>query len=185
MNNFVKLKSEKLQVIKSKCRPDSLVQGLSCLLHRNQRGNTKMALWERELTVAESLSCARDSARSCAWPPLWPLWQLVAPAVQSPSHVWLCNPTDCGPPGSSVHGILQARILELIAIFSSRGSSQSSDRTHDFSIGNQIYHPATWEVRCGSYYLQFCNWIQGHLVDRWPSQNSNHVLFIHLFKMTY
>ena len=28
------------------------------------------------------------------------------------SHVWLCNPMDCSPPGSSVHGILQARILE-------------------------------------------------------------------------
>ena len=27
------------------------------------------------------------------------------------SHVWLCNPMDCSPPGSSVHGILQARIL--------------------------------------------------------------------------
>ena len=66
MNNFVKLKSENFQLIKGKCRPDSLVQGVSCLLHRNQRGNTKLALWERELTVAESLSRARDSARSCA-----------------------------------------------------------------------------------------------------------------------
>ena len=33
------------------------------------------------------------------------------------------TPLDCGPPGSSVHGILQARILEWIATFSSRGSS--------------------------------------------------------------
>ena len=33
----------------------------------------------------------------------------------------LCNPTDCSPPGSSVHGILQARILEWVAISSSRG----------------------------------------------------------------
>ena len=35
----------------------------------------------------------------------------------------LCNPMDCSPPGSSVHGILQARILEWVAISSSRGSS--------------------------------------------------------------
>ena len=35
----------------------------------------------------------------------------------------LCNPIDCSPPGSSVHGILQARILEWIAIPFSRGSS--------------------------------------------------------------
>ena len=41
----------------------------------------------------------------------------------------LCNPMDCSPPGSSVHGILQASILEGIAISSSRGSSQPRDRT--------------------------------------------------------
>ena len=35
----------------------------------------------------------------------------------------LCNPLDCKPPGSSVHGILQARILEWVAISFSRGSS--------------------------------------------------------------
>ena len=34
-----------------------------------------------------------------------------------------CNPMDCSPPGSSVHGILQARILEWVAISFSRGSS--------------------------------------------------------------
>ena len=37
------------------------------------------------------------------------------------SHVRVCNPMDCSPPGSSVHGILQARILEWVAISSSKG----------------------------------------------------------------
>ena len=41
----------------------------------------------------------------------------------------LCNPIDCSPPGSSVHGILQARILEWVAVSFSRGSSQPRDRT--------------------------------------------------------
>ena len=41
----------------------------------------------------------------------------------------LCNPMDCSPPGSSVHGILQARILEWVAISFSRGSSQPRDQT--------------------------------------------------------
>ena len=36
----------------------------------------------------------------------------------------LCDPTDCSLPGSFVHGILQARILEWVAISFSRGSSQ-------------------------------------------------------------
>ena len=35
----------------------------------------------------------------------------------------LCDPIDYSLPGSSVHGILQARILEWVAMFSSRGSS--------------------------------------------------------------
>ena len=37
-------------------------------------------------------------------------------------HGQLCDPTDCSPPGFSVHGILQARILEWVAKSSSRGS---------------------------------------------------------------
>ena len=40
-----------------------------------------------------------------------------------------CDPMDCSPPGSSVHGIIQARILEWVAISSSRGSSQPKDQT--------------------------------------------------------
>ena len=56
----------------------------------------------------------------------------------------LCNPMDCSPPGSSVHGILQARILEWIAIPSSRGSSQPSDQTHISHISSTgrwvLYH---------------------------------------------
>ena len=36
----------------------------------------------------------------------------------------LCDPTDCSPPGSSVHGVLQARILEWVAISFSRGSTR-------------------------------------------------------------
>ena len=39
----------------------------------------------------------------------------------------LCDTMDCSPPGSSVHGILQARILERVAVPSSRGSPQSRD----------------------------------------------------------
>ena len=41
----------------------------------------------------------------------------------------LCNPMDCSPPGSSVHGISQARIQEWVAIPSSRRSSRPRDQT--------------------------------------------------------
>ena len=44
------------------------------------------------------------------------------------SHVWLfCNLMDCSPPGSSVHGIFQVRILESVAISRPRGSSGPRD----------------------------------------------------------
>ena len=44
------------------------------------------------------------------------------------SCLTLCNPMDCRPPGSSVHRILQARIVEWVAMPSSRVSSQPRDR---------------------------------------------------------
>ena len=48
----------------------------------------------------------------------------------------LCDPMDCSPPGSSVHGIFQARSLEWVSISSSRGSSQSRDQT---CVSLQLY----------------------------------------------
>ena len=50
------------------------------------------------------------------------------------SRVWLCNPRDCSPPGSAVHGILQAGILEWVAIPFSRGSSWPRDQTRFFCV---------------------------------------------------
>ena len=62
----------------------------------------------------------------------------------------LCNPVDCSPPGSSVHGMLQARILEWVSMPSSRGSSPPSDRTqvsYVLHTGRRVlYHCATWET---------------------------------------
>ena len=53
----------------------------------------------------------------------------------------LCDPMDCSPPVSSVHGILQASILEWVAIPFSRGSSQARDQTWVSCIGRVIlYH---------------------------------------------
>ena len=63
----------------------------------------------------------------------------------------LCNPLGSGPPGSSVRGISQVRILEGVAIFSSMASSRPRDRTHVSCFGSWIlYHRAIWEARWGS-----------------------------------
>ena len=70
--------------------------------------------------------------------------------VCAQSYPTLCFPMGCSLPGSSVHGILQARILEWVAISSSWGSSQPRDgnRVSCVScIGRRVlYDQATWEA---------------------------------------
>ena len=55
---------------------------------------------------------------------LWVVGSLQEVRAESlQSCLTLCDPRDCSPRGSSVHGIIQARILEWVAMPSSRGSS--------------------------------------------------------------
>ena len=51
----------------------------------------------------------------------------------------LCNPMDCSPPGSPIHGISQARLREWVAIFFSRASSQPRDRTWVSCIAVRLF----------------------------------------------
>ena len=63
------------------------------------------------------------------------------------SCVGLCHPMDCSPPGSSVLGILQARILEWVATSFSRGSSQPRDQARVSCIAGRfltIWATTTW-----------------------------------------
>ena len=76
-------------------------------------------------------------------------WKLVTQSCPT-----LCNSMDCSPPGSSVHGILQVRILEWVAIPFSRGSSQPRDWTHISWITGRFF--TVWEY--ASYlYIQPVN----------------------------
>ena len=69
--------------------------------------------------------------------------------VRAQSRLTLCDPGS--PPGSSVHGIFQARILEWVVISYFRGSSPPRDQTCVSRIGRQIlYHCATWKAQVGS-----------------------------------
>ena len=62
-------------------------------------------------------------------------------------YLTLCDPLDCSPPGSSVHGISQARILVWVAISYARGYFQLRDQTQVSSIPYIarwiLYHCAT------------------------------------------
>ena len=60
-------------------------------------------------------------------------------------HLTLCDPVDCSPPGFSVHGILQARILEWVATSFFRGSSQPRDWTQVSHIVGRCF--SLWATR--------------------------------------
>ena len=64
------------------------------------------------------------------------------------SCLTLCNPMHCSPPGSSVHVVLQARILQCVAISLSKGSSWPRDQTHVsrvFCIAGRFF--TCWAIR--------------------------------------
>ena len=61
----------------------------------------------------------------------------------------LCDPMDCSPPGSSVHGISQASILEWVAISFSKGSSWHRNWTHVSCIDSQF--PYCWATKEAPY----------------------------------
>ena len=74
------------------------------------------------------------------------------------SCLTLRDSMDCSPPGSSVHGILQARILEWVAMPSSRGSFQPRDRTRSpvLQVDSLPSEPPGMHL-----YHQQKNWKQG------------------------
>ena len=64
-------------------------------------------------------------------------WKKESEVAQS--CLTLCNPMDCSPLGSSIHGIFQATILEWVVIFFSSRSSQPRDRTQVSCIAGRLF----------------------------------------------
>ena len=88
----------------------------------------------------------------------------------------LCDPMDCNPPGSSVHGILQARILEWVAIPFSRGSSQLGLNPHLLHWQAEscpLSHLGSPKVKLlgTQLYLTLCNPMDSSLWNS-PGQNT-------------
>ena len=76
------------------------------------------------------------------------LWDILCTCAQS----WqiLCSLMGCSPPGSSLHGIFPAGILEWLAISYSRGPTPPRDQTHVSCIsctGRQILYHITWKSK--------------------------------------
>ena len=78
------------------------------------------------------------------------------------SCLTLCDPMDCSPPGSSVHGILQAGILEWVAIPLSWVSSRPRDRTHVSYLAGRFFttkppgrHPTMLYLKVFFFFFSF------------------------------
>ena len=92
-----------------------------------------------------------------------PLWRQMKWNEVAQSCPTLCEPMDRSPPGSSVHGIFQARILGWVAISFSRGSSRLRDRTQVSLIAGRHFNLWATSRR---------TWREMHL----PSLNNIHTL---------
>ena len=90
----------------------------------------------------------------------------------------LCNPMDCSLPGSSVHGILQARILEWAAMLSSMGSSNPGIKPTSLkspALGGGLFTiSATWEASKTKHVLLVCWWHNSFSPTNWPRRKHNH-----------
>ena len=111
------------------------------------------------------------------------------------SCLTLCNPMDCRWPGPSVHGILQARILEWVARHFSRGSSQPRDRTQVFCIVGGFFvldqfisvqslshvqlFATPWNTACQASLSTTSSWSLLKLTSIESVMPSNHLILCH------
>ena len=74
------------------------------------------------------------------------------------AQLWLCDPVDCSPPGSSLCGIFQVRVLGWIAISFSRGSSWPRDQTWVSCIAGRVmaWYLFKSYILCSSQKYQVC-----------------------------
>ena len=107
-----------------------------------------------------------------------------------------CDPMDCSLPGSSVHGILQARILDWVAVPFSRGSSQLRDRTQvscteansllseplgkpkSTRVGSLSFLQGIFQTQVLNWGLLHCRWILYQLSNTKGSQQKLEIKII-------
>ena len=110
--------------------------------------------FSKERTCTEKKSESKETQSSNAFPGNDFIYHIIKWKSESEvaqSYPTLCDPVDCSPPGSSVHGILQARILEWVSISFSRGSSLPRDRTQVSCIAGRCFN--LWTTREAQYHI--------------------------------
>ena len=99
-------------------------------------------------------------------PPGKPQYTYYTAAKSLQSCLTLCDPMDCSPPGSSVHGILQARTEEWVAISFSRGSSWPRDQTWVSCVAGKFF--TVWATR------EVPNYLSVYQMNQDPSSLPSH-----------
>ena len=94
------------------------------------------------LAYCSKVESLKEESTEALLPPRCPIfpYQRKVKVLFAQSCGTLCDPMNYSPPGSSVHGIFQARILEWVAISFSRGSSQPRDPTWGLLHSRQILY---------------------------------------------
>ena len=108
--------------------------GFECNLIECENWN---AIWKTKIVILfteENLIYWLNSRRNCQF-----VTSLKNESIVAQSCPTLFNPMDCRPPGSSVHGILQARVLEWVVMPFSRGSSWPRDQTWVSCIADRSF----------------------------------------------
>ena len=111
------------------------------------RSSEIIVIWVRMfITSLHTIQCW--SSPQLSLPSFLCVWGLVSQLCLT-----LCDAMDCSPPGSSIHGIFQTRILEWVAISFSRGSSRPRDRTRVSCTAGRFF--TIWATRdsCFPSYL--------------------------------
>ena len=98
---------------------------------------------KRRQTTSEP--CSSKYHKMAAHAHIWSSFIQKRASLVTQSSPILCNPMDCSPPGSSGHGIFQARILEWVSISFSRGSSPPRDQTQVSHIVGRCF--TVWATR--------------------------------------
>ena len=129
------------------------------------------------ISFSRRSSRPRDQTRISCFPgrffTIWATWEPILPhrkkKVKVKSFLTLCDHMDCSLPGSFIHGIFQARVLEWVVISFSR-SSQPRDRTWVSRIAGR--HFTTWAIKEVLYYHIWCNNSLKYLYPHFSDENA-------------
>ena len=115
-------------------------------------------VWQNQYSIVKKNKIKIKIKKSIYW--MYLLYTVLCSSVLCLVAQWcptLCDPMDCSPPGSSLHGIFQERILKWVAVPYSRWASQSRDRTQVSHIVRRFF--TIWASReayvpgTGKYYV--------------------------------